>query len=264
MTGGRINIESPRYDQNTFEGRAKHFFITTNPLNVLASDKQLEKAKEIVDSYRAGTEDKSLTEDEIWAAKELYDSAYHCQTGEKLFILGRMSFQVPGNMLITGCMMTFYKSVPAVIFWQVANQSFNAIVNYTNRNASVGVTNEQLGTAYVGATTASVATALVCNKIISSSPTLSGLNIILSFNHTHSAGIIGRLVPLVAVAAANCVNIPLMRQQEIKNGISIETDTGVEVGKSGNAAVAAISQGLIFSNVINCLLSSHFFKVFFP
>jgi hypothetical protein len=53
-----------------------------------------------------------------------------------VFILGRMSFQVPGNMLITGCMMTFYKSTPAVIFWQVANQSFNSLVNYSNRNAS--------------------------------------------------------------------------------------------------------------------------------
>lgn len=171
---GRINIESPRYDQNTFEGRAKHFFITTNPLNVLATDAQLELAKKIVEDYRNGVEDKNLTEDEIWDAKQLYDSAFHPQTGEKLFLLGRMSFQVPGNMTITGCMMTFYKSTPAVIFWQVANQSFNAIVNYTNRNASVGVTNEQLGTAYVAATSASVATALGFNKIISSSPTLSG------------------------------------------------------------------------------------------
>lgn len=176
----RINIDSPRYDQNTFEGRAKHFFITTNPLNVLATDDQLEKAKKIVDDYRQGKEDKSLTEDEIWAAKELYDSAFHPQTGEKLFILGRMSFQVPGNMLITGCMMTFYKSTPAVIFWQLANQSFNAIVNYTNRNASVGVTNEQLGTAYVAATSASVVTALGFNKIIASSPTLSGIIFIIN------------------------------------------------------------------------------------
>jgi dipeptide/tripeptide permease len=43
-------------------------------------------------------------------------------------------------MFITGCMMTFYKSVPAVIFWQLANQSFNSLVNYTNRNASAGIT----------------------------------------------------------------------------------------------------------------------------
>ncbi len=81
--------------------------------------------------------------------------------------------------------MAFYKSTPAVIFWQFANQSFNAIVNYTNRNASAGVTNEQLGTAYAAASSASVLTAVGFNKIIASSPTLS-------------AGIIGRFVPLVA------------------------------------------------------------------
>lgn len=246
----RLDLDQPRYDQSTFEGRAKHFFATTNPLNVLASDEELEKAKEIVLAYKAGTEDKSLTEDQIWDAKQLYDSAFHPQTGEKLFILGRMSFQVPGNMTITGCMMTFYKSTPAVIFWQTINQTFNAIVNYTNRNASAGVTNEQLGTAYVAATSASVATALTFNKIVASSPTLS-------------SGIVGRLVPLFAVAAANCVNIPLMRQQvttfrfsiplkefnltflysqEIKSGISIETDDGQFAGSSGNAAIAAITQ----------------------
>jgi hypothetical protein len=126
-----------------------------------------------------------LTEENIWRAKQLYDSAFHCQTGEKLFVMGRMSFQVFGNMIISGCMMAFYKSTPAVIFWQFANQSFNAIVNYTNRNASAGVTNEQLGTAYAAASSASVLTAVGFNKIIASSPTLS-------------AGIIGRFVPLVA------------------------------------------------------------------
>jgi len=225
----RLDIDNPRYDQNTFEGRAKHFFATTNPLNVLATDEQLEKARQIVTAYRLGTEDKNLTEDEIWAAKELYDSAYHCQTGEKLFILGRMSFQVPGNMSITGCMMTFYKSTPQVIFWQVANQSFNAVVNYTNRNTSAGVTNEQLGTAFAAATSASVFTALLFNKIISMSPSLS-------------AGVVGRLVPLMAVAAANCVNIPLMRQQEIKKGITIETEDGTPVGLSTSAALAALQQ----------------------
>jgi hypothetical protein len=62
----RIKIDAPRYDQSTFEGRAKYFFTTTNPLNVLASDRELDRAKEIVESYRAGTEDKTLTEEEIW------------------------------------------------------------------------------------------------------------------------------------------------------------------------------------------------------
>lgn len=224
-----IDLSKPRYDQNTFEGRAKHFFIVTNPLNVLATDAELEKAKEIVTAWKEDKLSASLSDDEIWAAKNLYDSAYQPETGEKLFILGRMSFQVPGNMTITGSMMTFYKSTPAVIFWQFANQSFNAIVNYSNRNASAGVTNEQLGTAYVLATSASVATALGFNRVISSSPALS-------------SGIIGRFVPLVAVAAANCVNIPLMRQQELKKGITITTPDGQDAGLSVNAAQHAIAQ----------------------
>ena len=61
--------------------------------------------------YRAGQEPAGVTENEVWHAKHLYDSAFHPDTGEKMFILGRMSAQVPMNMSITGCMMTFYKLV---------------------------------------------------------------------------------------------------------------------------------------------------------
>lgn len=47
-----VDIEKPRYDQETYIGRAKHFFLTTNPLNVFASDAQLEDAKCLVTKYR--------------------------------------------------------------------------------------------------------------------------------------------------------------------------------------------------------------------
>lgn len=228
MPSSLVDLDAPRWDQNKYSGRAKHFLATTNPLNVLASDAELNAAKQLVEEYKAGLHP-HLSEDEIWSAKQLVDSAFHPDTGEKNFLAGRMAFQVPGNMIITGCMMTFYRSIPAVIFWQFMNQTFNSIVNYTNRNASTGVSQDQLLQAYAAASTASVATALGLNKWVSKRPKLSN-------------SIIGRLVPFAAVAAANCVNIPLMRQVELLNGIEVETDDGEKIGKSKRAAVEAVAQ----------------------
>lgn len=51
-------------------------------------------AKNIVESYRNGVvAHPGMTVDELWNAKYLYDSAFHPDTKEKMFILGRMSAQ---------------------------------------------------------------------------------------------------------------------------------------------------------------------------
>lgn len=47
-----INIKEPRWDQNTFLGRAYHFFTVTDPRNILLSNTQLENARKIVHDYR--------------------------------------------------------------------------------------------------------------------------------------------------------------------------------------------------------------------
>ena len=51
-----------------------------------------------------------------------------------------------------------------------------------------------------------------------------------------------RLVPMVAVAAANCVNIPLMRQQELKHGIAVVDSSGQQVYTSRPAARESIAK----------------------
>lgn len=222
----KVNLEDPRYDQSTYDGRAKHFFLTTNPLNLLATSQQLDEAKKIVEDYRHGVLSKpDITLDELWRAKYLYDSAFHPDTKEKMFILGRMSAQVPCNMLITGFMLTFYKSTPAIIFWQFFNQSFNSIVNYTNRSGDKPISNTDLMKSYAVATTAATATALGLKAAVSKLPP-----------------IVSRFVPFAAVAGANCVNLPFMRWNEIRDGITVFDKDGNRVGESSKAAKKAIAQ----------------------
>lgn len=252
----RINLDSPRYDQSTYWGRAKHFFLTTNPLNLLASPAQMKAAVETVEKYKRG-ELTDISEDELWAAKQLVDSAYHPETGDKMFLPGRMSAQVPFNMTITGCMMTFYKTTPAVVFWQWVNQSFNAVVNYTNRSGDTPIPLSTLGTSYVAATGAALTAALGLNSVTKNLPPL-----------------VGRLVPFCAVAMANSVNIPLMRRLELQEGIMLETQEGKPVGQSLIAAregitmvvmsrVAMAAPGMvIIPMVMNKLEARGFFKKF--
>ena len=57
---------------------------------------------------------------------------------------------------------------------------------------------------YVSATFGALVTALGLNYVTKYAPPL-----------------IGRFVPFIAVASANCINVPLMRQSELINGIQV-------------------------------------------
>ncbi|XP_044740415.1 sideroflexin-2-like isoform X2 [Chrysoperla carnea] len=231
----RIDIDKPLWDLSTFSGRVRHFAWVTDPRTCIESDKELNEAKVLVDLYRKGQEPKGVTREQIIYAKKLYESAFHPDTGEKQNIAGRMSFQVPGGMAITGAMLQFYRTVPQVVFWQWVNQSFNALVNYTNRNANSPLTTTQLGVAYVSATASAMVTAFGFNKMLANAPP-----------------ILQRYVPFAAVAAANCVNIPLMRQTEILYGVDLNDENGnLVVAKSKYAAAKGISQ-VVLSRIIMC------------
>nr|CAD7199125.1 unnamed protein product [Timema douglasi] len=235
VDASRIDIDNTLWDQSTFLGRLKHFFWVTDPRTCIVSERSLDEAKILVEQYRIGKEPPGTTLQQVVYAKKLYESAFHPDTGEKQNVFGRMSFQVPGGMAITGAMLQFYRTMPAVVFWQWVNQSFNALVNYTNRNAKSSLTPTQLGVAYVSASASALVTAIGCK----------------TFWQKHASPIYQRYVPFAAVAAANCANIPLMRQTELINGVDVFDDKGNKLTESRVAAVKGISQ-VVLSRIIMC------------
>jgi Tricarboxylate carrier. len=61
--------------------------------------------------FRIGKEPPGTTWEQVVYAKKLYESAFHPDSGDKQNVFGRMSFQVPGGMAITGAMLQFYRLV---------------------------------------------------------------------------------------------------------------------------------------------------------
>ncbi|XP_013191346.1 sideroflexin-2 [Amyelois transitella] len=232
----RIDITQPLWDQSSFYGRFRHFAFISNPLLSLASEKELLEAKELYNQYKAGKEPSGTPLKKVIRAKQLYESAFHPDSGELQNVFGRMSFQMPGGCIITGAMLQWYKTAKAVVFWQWVNQSFNALVNYTNRNANSPLTTTQMGMAYVSATSAALATALTFKFVV---------------QKRAKNPIFARFVPFVAVAAANWVNIPLMRQNEILLGLDVTDENGKIIGKSQVAPIKGISQ-VVTSRIAMC------------
>ncbi|VDK46372.1 unnamed protein product [Anisakis simplex] len=224
----RPDISKPRWPQNTYQGRLQHYWATANPMNLFHSTSEIELAQKTVLDYRKGVIDSQMTVDELWRRKNLYDSAYHARTGEKMLLIGRMSAQCPCNMIITGGLLTSYQHLPGLIFWHWINQSFNSIVNWTNRSGDNEVSKKGLLTAYVCATGGAVTAAL-------------GLNAIVKNLHP----LIQRFVPFIAIAVANAINIPLMRNVELRDGIDVSDKEGNKLGSSRVVVRRAISQVVI-------------------
>lgn len=175
-------------------------------------------------------------------------------TGEPVFLPFRMSCFVLSNLVVTAGMLTPNLSNTGTIAWQVANQSLNVGINFSNANKSTPMSTSTIVQSYFTAVGASCGVAVGLNSIV---PRLKRLS-------PAARTTLGRLVPFVAVASAGVLNVFLMRGEEIKQGINVfpkeseatkqkreEANQPLEpLGKSKKAATLAVGETAI-SRVLN-------------
>ncbi|KAL2387285.1 hypothetical protein RJZ90_000023 [Blastomyces dermatitidis] len=226
---GNRDLPPSRHDLRTYWGRVKQAAEISDPRTLFVSSAGLEKAKNLIASYKSGHVP-SMTP-ELWRAKRIVDSTLH-----------------PG-------MLTPGLGTRGIVLWQVANQSLNVAINNANANKSTPLSYSAMAKSYLMAVSASCSVALGLNAVV---PRLKRVS-------PNTKLILGRLVPFAAVATAGALNVFLMRGEEIRKGIDIypvlsdeekakrEADGDVEVqslGKSKKAATLAVGETAI-SRVLN-------------
>eukprot|EP00127_Corallochytrium_limacisporum_P004070 Clim_evm15s157 gene=Clim_evmTU15s157 len=232
MANVDLNLHEPRYSQDTYMGRVKHFMDVTDVRTLLVSEEKLEEAKTLVADYKAGKiPEGSVNGETLWQAKKIVDSTVHPDTGETIFLPFRMSAFVPMNILITVGMLIPNPSIPTLIFWQWVNQSLNVGINFANANKSTPLSTGEVLTAYAGATTASCSIAVGLNQWVKRTSRLTNAQ----------RASLGRFVPFVAVAAANFANVFLMRSKELTAGVAVKDEDGKVLGKSKRAGLFSLT-----------------------
>ena len=120
------------------------------------------------------------------------------------------------------------------IFWQWINQTYNAALNYENRNASSQYTTKDIATSYCIATSSAIAVALGIRKAVDKqAKQLKGGKLVL----------LNSISSFVACALSGFLNAYIMRQTEIQKGIDVcDKETGQSYGKSKICATQAVMQ----------------------
>ncbi|MEQ2264743.1 Sideroflexin-5 [Xenotaenia resolanae] len=213
-----------------FLGRFRHFLDVIDPRTLFVSEKRLQECVKLLDSFKQGTLPPGVTDAELWQAQKIKQAIIHPDTGETILMPFRMSGFVPfGTPVVVGLLLP-NQTMASTIFWQWLNQSHNACVNYSNRNASKTAPFSKFFQGYVGAVTSAVSIAVGLNVLIQRANQLTPTSKLL----------VQRFVPFPAVASANICNVVLMRHTELSDGIDVLDDSGKVVGTSKVAARHAL------------------------
>lgn len=153
-------------------------------------------------------------------------------TGEVIPWPARTSSFVPTNIPIIAGMLLSPATTSYTILWQWINQTYNAGMNFGNRNASSSQTNAEMAQAYCIATGTAIGVA----------GSLRAMSSVLLKGRTGAlASFMTYFISYAAVASSSSANVYNMRRGEIKTGVRVShPETGEDFGLSKVAATAGV------------------------
>ena len=162
----------------------------------------------------------------------MVSTAIHPDTGEFIPWVCRLSSFLPCNIPIAFGFIIATPTPFNTIFWQWINQTYNALMNYGNRNATSLYTTEDILKSYAVAVGSSIVVALTIRKALSGwTRNLTGSKMIVA----------NSISSFFACATAGYMNAHFMRKTELDKGIDILDDEGQNRGKSKVAAQKAVA-----------------------
>ena len=199
-----------------------HFQRVVDPRNFLVTSTQLKQAIELVQEKRSEEKNAGCPLlmgkgdfDRLQKSISIMNSAVSRDSNEEIPRMMRMCAFVPMNLPILFGMLISPPTTINTIFWQWFNQSFNAGLNYGNRNASSKYTSKDLAQGYSAAVGSSVLMALTLRSLFASQTRkVSGAKLIL----------INAVVSTIAGGTAGFLNTYFMRSVEMINGIEVYED----------------------------------------
>jgi tricarboxylate carrier len=236
----KFTLNKPRYDQDEYKGRLRHFLDMIDPRTLFVGESELNEATDLLKQYETGKLPAGVTDDDLWAAKKKRDSIIHPVTQEPMFLPGRMSAFVPMNVPIAYGMLTMSDTPLRTVFWQWMNQSYNVVNNYTNRSGA-DVDMPELMKAYGAAVGVSCSIAVAAGHLVNNGPPIFKA--------------MGLFVPYFAVICAGSSNVAFTRMEEVNKGVPILDSAGNQLG---------ISKVAGFEGVKNTVLSRSCFLPIFP
>jgi tricarboxylate carrier len=223
----RFSLRGERFDLSTMQGRFARQLSNCDPATLLAREPEIRRAQALLERFGAGKlAQGEATDAQLWAARKLVESAVHPDTKEIIPEPFRMAGYVPFNGPVCVAMMAS-SSTPALLFWNWVNQSQNALVNYSNRNASSPTSNETLAMSYASAVGAALTVAFGLSQFITR-----------RFQPAQAAQLM-KFVAFPSSIVASCSNCYIMRRPEIESGVLLQDKEGNTLAGGKRSSVAA-------------------------